>query len=62
MKTFGGPLLDSELDARSRYAVSLIVGLQARAMLRREPDNFGAMLAYIVAEAAAMQAQRENES
>lgn len=51
-----------ELGARDRYAVSLIVGMQARAILHREPDNLGAMLGYIVAEAAASQAQKENAS
>jgi hypothetical protein len=61
MKTFGGPLLDSEIstefDALHRYQLSIVVGLQARAVLRQDPSDLGAMLAHLIAEAAGSYAQ-----
>ena len=61
-RTFGGPLRDEDLNALERYRLSIVVGLQASAAIRRNENVLGAMLAYIVAEAAGAQAQNEAET
>lgn len=50
------------LMPEERHQVSLVVGLQALVVLRRDPSDVGAIVAYLIAHAAGAEAAASAEN